>query len=301
MQKFILLFGAVLTMLALGARAQQPDTALLFVHYKFAHVRDTANRAAAFKENMVLVVGKHSGVYRSYDRQMEIAEIKKQTRDAIAASGGGPITMNTHITSSGEEYYQYPNEKIMLRKEYISLNGFLLSEALPVISWQVSGDTETFNGLHCQKAACHFKGRDYTAWFCPDLPLHVGPWQLNGLPGVIVEAYDAKKDVCFTFNGIEKVKVPGKNDLQAAQNTGGKPALLPPGVDDADPYIIKPPQTAVKTTPKEFARLQETERNDPAAFGQAMKGAQNGPKMSIDAHTGAQPAMNNPIELPEKK
>jgi GLPGLI family protein len=67
----------------------------------------------------------------------------------------------------------------------------------PLIDWKISSDTATFGGLHCQKATGHFKGRDYTAWFCPDLPVHTGPWKLNGLPGVIVDAHDAKNEVVF--------------------------------------------------------------------------------------------------------
>src|SRR5207244_2238089 len=102
------------------------------------------------------------------------------------------------------EYYQFAAEKKFIRKEKL-LNSYLIEEPFPLIGWKISSDTATFLGLHCQKASAHFLGRDYTAWFCPDLPYHAGPWKLNGLPGLIVEASDAKKQVVFKFDGIEDV------------------------------------------------------------------------------------------------
>jgi GLPGLI family protein len=300
---------AGLTLSAVDATAQRPDTAQVLVHYKFSHLRDTTDREHPYTENMVLVIGKHAGVYRSYDRQLSVAMDKKKMQEAVANSAGGNVRFNRQITGSGSEYYQYPNDKKLLRKESL-FGSFLVTEALPTINWQITGDTATFGGLQCQKATSHFKGRDYTAWFCPDLPLHLGPWKLNGLPGVIVEAYDATKDVRFTFDGVENAPAVAKSDDQpAGQASQGGPPMFP-GMDDSnnDPYIIKVPDNATKTTDKEFAKRQEAFRKDPNAFAQSMIAAQsggapggNGPKMKIDIKAGPQPVINNPLELPEKR
>lgn len=310
--KWIILLSGGLTFTALGAAAQRTDTAQVLVHYKFSHVRDTNNRSTPYTENMVLVIGKRAGVYRSYDRQLSVAQDKKKMQEVVANSAGGPIRFNRQITGSGTEYFQYPNDRSLLRKESL-FGSFLVSEALPVINWQVTGDTASFGGLHCQKATGHFKGRDYTAWFCPDLPLHVGPWKLNGLPGVIVEAYDATGDVRFTFDGIEKAALIAKADDQPVGQTsqGGLPSLPGMEEDNSDPVIIKVPEKATKTTDKEFAKLQEAFRKDPNAFAQSMMAARGGgmaggptsdgaPKMKMDIKAGPQQVINNPIELPEK-
>jgi GLPGLI family protein len=312
MKRYILL-SAGMTLTALGAAAQRPDTAQVLVHYKFSHVRDTANRGTPYTENMVLLIGKHAGDYRSYDFQLSVAQDKKRMKETIANSAGGPVRFNRQITGSATEYYQFPNDKKMLRKESLFAY-FLVSGALPVINWQVSADTASFGGLHCQKAAAHFKGRDYTAWFCPDLPLPVGPWELNGLPGVIVEAYDATGDVRFTFDGIEKAVLSAKSDDQPAGQAVGNQGSMPmPGVDqdNTDPVIIKVPEKATKTTDAGFAKLQEAFRKDPNAFVQSMMAAQSGgmiggpagdkgPKMKMDIKAGPAQVDNNPIELPEK-
>jgi GLPGLI family protein len=317
MKSFILL-SAGLILSAMDASAQRPDTAQVLVHYKFSHVRDTTNRGNPYTENMVLLIGKQAGVYRSYDHQLSVAQDKKKMKEAIANSAGGPLRINRQITGSATEYYQYPNDKKMLRKESLFAY-FLVTGALPVINWQISGDTASFGGLHCQKATGHFKGRDYTAWFCPDLLLHIGPWELNGLPGVIVEAYDATGDVRFTFDGMEKAVFVAKSDDQPASAQGGQGGLPPmPGMEDdnTDPDIIKVPDNATKTTDKEFAKLEEACRKDPNAFAQSMMAARSGgapgamaggpaggqgPKMKMDFKAGPTPVINNPIELAEKQ
>jgi len=300
--------GAGLMMSAPGVKAQRPDTAQVFVHYKFSHVRDTTDRTRPYTENMVLAVGKKAGVYRSYDAQLQEAQFNKQMREQIAGSGGGRIRVDRHITASGTEYFQYPNERTMVRRESL-FHSFLISEALPAIVWQIGSDTATFGGLHCQKATTHFKGRDYTAWFCPDLPLQLGPWKLNGLPGVIVEAYDVKNEVRFAFDGIEKARMIDQSVAQASDNQVRMPPPLPGTEDDlSDPTIIKLPEHATKTTEQEFARLREAARKDPSAFAQGMMASQggdmagdNGHKMNVEVKAAPAPVINNPIELPEKK
>jgi GLPGLI family protein len=252
-------------MTAPDAWAQQPDISQLEVHYKFSHVRDTNHRDQPYREKMVLLVGKRSGVYRSSE-----AGVQEQ----VSPNPDGTTQRNTRRFGSPAEYYQYPNENRLIRKDNIFQSEFLLADALPVINWRITGDTTTLGGLHCQKATTHFRGRDYTAWFCPDLPLHIGPWKLNGLPGVIVEAHDGKSEVRFTFDGVTK--------------TGA--------------MTIQPPEKGIKTSEKEFVRLQETWQRDPQAFlnGMAQAAGDGRPAPKIDVKPGSGSVINNPIELPEK-
>lgn len=311
MKRSIVTIAAAIILSIPAAHAQQPDTALVYVHYKFSQIRDTSNRANPYKEDMVLVVGKNAGVYRSYQRQLELARAKKNIRQQ--ASAGGLIQVNLHFTGSSSEYFQYPNDHKLVRKESLFGN-FLVTESLPDINWKIKGDTITLGGLHCQKATGHFRGRDYIAWFCADLPLHIGPWELNGLPGVIVEAYDVKKEVQFLFDGIEKATLsaePQNATETSAGNQGNTPPPPPlPGTEDMnnDPAIIKLPDNATKTTDKEFAKLQTAFRKDPNAFAQSMMAARNagmagdnGPRPKMDFKSSPAPVINNPIELPEKQ
>jgi GLPGLI family protein len=275
------------------------------VHYKFTHVRDTTTRAHPYTENMVLFVGKSASAYRSYDGLVADQQFKKAYAEAVANSPDGHLNINRRGAGSGTQYYQYPNEQKMFTKDNLMMGDYLIEGHMPVVDWKISGDTATFGGLHCQKATGHFRGRDYLVWFCPDLPVHAGPWKLNGLPGVIVDARDTRNEVLFTFDGVEKTVPSPPKDPSTAGNTDEKD--LPPilrGLND-DPNLIQPPAKSIKTTQKEFDRLRQTMEKDPAAFAQAINVANSksdGPKMDhiMVGPKGTAPVFNNPIELPEK-
>ncbi|WP_343674153.1 GLPGLI family protein [Chitinophaga sp.] len=287
----------------LGAQAQSTDTAHVMVHYKFTHVRDTTNRQHPYTENMVLLVGSSASVYKSYDRQLQDALFKKQLADQKASSPDGSIKINRQSNASGTEYYQFPNEGKLFTRERL-FNSYLIESSMPAMDWKITSDTATFSGLKCQKAMAGYKGRTYTAWFCPDLPIHAGPWKLNGLPGVIVEAYDAKREVSFMFDGVEMV-----TPAPTVVKTASEPAIVLFGMDDVDanPDIIELPKNAIKTTESEFGKLKEAVRKNPEAFAQSMMAAQaanmpgNGPKPELKIKVAPAPVINNPIELPENK
>jgi GLPGLI family protein len=305
MMKKQLLLAAALLVVFMGAKAQQPDTARVLIHYKFTHIADTTNRAHPYTENMALFVGKSASAYKSYDGIMADEQFKKAWAAAVASSPDGQPRINRHGAGSRIQYYQYPNEQKMLTKDNLIVNDYLIAGPLPAITWKISADTATFGGLHCQKATGHFKGRDYIAWFCPDLPLPAGPWQLNGLPGAIVDAHDTKNEVVFQFDGVEKVVF-----TEVKPIGGGVPEKdLSPilrGLDD-NPDLIAPPARAIKTTQKEFDKLKAAMQKNPGAVGQAMVAGNRAAGIKTDnirvpKGPGPRgPVVNNPIELPEKK
>ncbi len=85
---------------------------------------------------------------------------------------------------------------------------FIICESYPDIDWSITADTMSIGNYLCYRATCKFRGRDYTAWFTPDIVCNFGPWKLHGLPGLILSAYDSKKEVFFTAETIKTVDVP---------------------------------------------------------------------------------------------
>jgi GLPGLI family protein len=81
-------------------------------------------------------------------------------------------------------------------------------EPYPDQQWTLTQDTATISGYHCQKATCHYHGRDFEAWFTPDVPLKFGPWKFGGLPGLVIKVYDIDHYYTFECTNVERVRLP---------------------------------------------------------------------------------------------
>lgn len=91
--------------------------------------------------------------------------------------------------------------------EYIGDVNFYKLETPANLVWKISDVTKMMGELKVQKAETDFGGRKWTAWFTQEIPLSYGPYKFNGLPGLIAEIYDSRKDYVFTL--IKSEKIPG--------------------------------------------------------------------------------------------
>ena len=93
------------------------------------------------------------------------------------------------------------------REPLLEYQGYY-DEPYPDMKWTLAQDTATISGYHCQKATCRFHGRNFEAWFTPEVPLSYGPWKFGGLPGLIVKVYDTDSYYTFECTNVEQVNVP---------------------------------------------------------------------------------------------
>ncbi|MCZ4245817.1 GLPGLI family protein [Pedobacter punctiformis] len=296
-------------MIAISTFAQNPDKALARVRYTFSHIEDTTQRDKPRTENMLLITGNNASVYTSYDKINQSANMQKQIQEQVKAQAGSGM-QNIKIESrstkpiSQVDYFFFANEHKMITKERL-FNNYLVEEPAETINWKIAKDTMSFSGIHCQKATAYFKGRNWIAWFATEIPFQSGPWKLNGLPGLIVEAYDEKKEVQFQFAGLDKVTEAETVKDEKGELSGMSIKIVGLETDNYLGSEIKLPANAIKTTRKELDKLKEARDKDPQGFMQAQMAA-NGINGSFKSSTVRAPgsvkiAINNPIELPEKK
>ncbi len=92
-------------------------------------------------------------------------------------------------TISRELIYQdLTTGKLSLYSNYASAYN-TYEEDIPTQEWTIDTDsTMTILGMECHYAKTKFRGREWKVWFTEEIPVSLGPWKLNGLPGLILKA-----------------------------------------------------------------------------------------------------------------
>jgi GLPGLI family protein len=90
----------------------------------------------------------------------------------------------------------------------------ILRDTLNKINWHIVPGAKTIVGYKCKMAEASFRGREYIAYFCPEIPISDGPFKFQGLPGLILEIYS--KDNFIKYSALEVVfKEIGKLDVKS--------------------------------------------------------------------------------------
>lgn len=228
-------------------KAQEAEVPVAAVQYLFTHVNDTNNKDKPYWEKMILYIGKDHSLYKSFGsialRQENAKQAKVPGFKSLVYTDS-IVYMMKHKTH--DVLYYTPKEKKLVRTSRILATDYLFDETYPVINWKIGKDKKMVGKYSCQSAVGTYAGREYTAWFCKDLPYQLGPWKLQGLPGLILEAADSKGEVKFQFTDFS-YQTP-----------------------EPDEFIVLS-DIAERKTPQELAKIREMIAKDPnAAYNAAI-------------------------------
>ncbi len=184
------------------------------VVYDFSHVRDVNQPEIPYRSEMMLSLGKSSSRFCPVTEYQSFKRFKESARQPVVVSAappkvvmGGPLLLTG---KSGEAEYREQIMKDFTMKKLdkaamIGMKFFLVSAApIPGIKWEIKNEQKVLLGYSCQYAVGHWAGREYRVWFTTELPFQDGPWVLNGLPGLILEAVDSKNEVSFKATSLTK-------------------------------------------------------------------------------------------------
>jgi GLPGLI family protein len=85
------------------------------------------------------------------------------------------------------------------------MSEYYVYEENPNLKWQISSEKEKIGVYNTQKATTEFGGRQWTAWFTPEIPIQDGPYKFSGLPGLIVKIEDAGQNYLWTLEANKKL------------------------------------------------------------------------------------------------
>ena len=93
--------------------------------------------------------------------------------------------------------YQNLNTKLLISSERTKGKSYITQDTMIIIPWELSKNTKKIQNIECFSAQVEYRGRVWTAWYAPSVPVSSGPWKLYGLPGMILEAEDKGSFVHF--------------------------------------------------------------------------------------------------------
>ncbi len=189
---------------------QTLDTAYLKCQYKHIWQNDTLSGKTK-DDLLILQIGKDISKSYSYYSNMVDSISALPNGDKIAgkmidnAMKSGDFMKGNYLHKRMKAYIykNYPERKMTVT-DGLSLQDYIYEDVLNAQHWEIKDSTKTILNYSCQMATCDFRGRTWTAWFAPDIPVSDGPWKFGGLPGLIMEVYDHGSQYHFTIVGLQK-------------------------------------------------------------------------------------------------
>jgi GLPGLI family protein len=181
------------------------DKVVYRITYKVQLVSDTTRTPYRYSDDELrLDVGKN-GVSRFYSYAKVL---RTKMLEGMIKAGGGIDMSNLPKGGaiSWEFYKNYPQQGKTLLLDKVGTDNYQVEEPAETPDWQMVPDsTKEILGYQCQMATARFKGRQWNVWYTEDIPLDEGPWKLRGLPGLVLSAYDAKRQYIFEGAGLEQL------------------------------------------------------------------------------------------------
>ena len=200
------------------------DQATIRCYYLFSQKKKTGD--ITVKDTMTLDIG--SQISRYYDvsrlqrdsifhsilpnldasRIKSVSILKDREPDFSANSLGDSYRNNAYHGISEQIYKNRKDGKITMFDIVGLGDRYKGNDPVGVLNWAISSDTTSFLDYICQKATLKFRGRNYEAWFSPQIPVNDGPWKFFGLPGLILKVKDTEDQFDFECIGLENLNTP---------------------------------------------------------------------------------------------
>lgn len=148
--------------------------------------------------NSYLVFNNNQSYYVTAKDSLDADTTFKRVYDNADASQG--LSLSVYTTHLGRQVYHDRKKDSLYWNQWVD---FYVAEKTPKIDWQLEKETKKIGNFTVLKATGKFRGRVYTAWYTLEIPLPYGPWKLQGLPGLILEAYDKDKEIYIYFKSLE--------------------------------------------------------------------------------------------------
>ncbi|HYK76631.1 MAG TPA: GLPGLI family protein, partial [Daejeonella sp.] len=201
--KRILPITFLLTLIFNYSNGQTKAIAEIIYEQKIAYQDDSGSPKRYSISESLLLLSKSSSLYSKSSAKTIVKDVDNGSVSKAALNKSLERNLSAFQSRAGnlmiKDYNSgFLTEQRITQEEEV----FLIRDTLKAINWTIQDNKKIIAGYECQKALGTFRGRNYEAWFTTAIPLSSGPWKLNGLPGLILEATDDKNEVSFSLLSI---------------------------------------------------------------------------------------------------
>lgn len=126
-----------------------------------------------------------------FKRLGNASEVTNKTKkDYVSEDGTVNSSMIMQDNLPYDYYYTNASKKELIFRETVARKLYTVNDTIENIAWKLHDEHRKIGSYNCQKATAPYRGRQYTVWFTPEIPVSHGPWKLRGLPGLILEAFE---------------------------------------------------------------------------------------------------------------
>jgi len=189
-----LFYGLVL--FAKNVEIRSLGDADICVVFKRTMVLDTVNPDNYFKvDNLTLKAGEEGSAFYSEDRKNDLA--MSDTPEYYQQKYSDQTLFRKVANFEKEAIFRDYKKNICIVHQRYDLTNWELTEEIEKPEWVIGDSIINILGYDCIMATSVFRGRSWTAFFCPEIPISEGPWKLCGLPGLILKASDDRQEYCY--------------------------------------------------------------------------------------------------------
>lgn len=182
------------------------DTQYLVI-YDYEYVRDTAFPEDKRSGVTMLQMGKRYNRFMDYNEFRFDSLMDATAKNLKSYSETGPMMVMALKKRKFRENIVIDKQKNMetIQRTAGLIQRYQYDEPCPTLNWELAEGDTIIADYHCKKALVSLWGRDYIAWYSPDVDLPYGPYKFNNLPGLIFQVVDTRENHKFTLNGLIKV------------------------------------------------------------------------------------------------
>lgn len=181
------------------------DKADYVVTYTYSFARDAKFPNEKRNSLTVLQVGDKYNRFIDYYRLCYDSLMDETAKKhlSIVESGAKLLLMMRKAQFDEGILIDKQTNKETIQKKFMAKN-FQYEENCPSLKWDLQQGDTLIAGYHCNKATTTLFGRNYIAWYSPDVNMPYGPYKFNGLPGLVFKVTDTAGNFDFTLCGLEK-------------------------------------------------------------------------------------------------